>query len=312
MSLINIKSDLVKIFDLNPDWISHIQYNPLLDIINNGKPYHLISLLRYVFGVKNNNPIMSNLRYVYYKEASVKKIFKDISLSAKKVRGIQDGEVDDFLDVLTLLAKVDYFKAYNKKFLDQLIKEIIASELLFKTPNIKHQASLIFLINRLGYNNVFIDRSLKRIQGNQNSDGGWPMCLDVSDNKSDIFSTLIVYRAFISNNLWVRKDFLNKAEKYLIQNHLSETQTREEIDMWNRLHAGYRKNNLFEGGSAMLLESLLLAGSDNRNKIKSIIAWLKGIQFKTGYFPYHADLKNQENMMSTIRILSLIKKYYIA
>ena len=58
MSLNNIKSDLMQVFDFNPDWISHLKYNPMLDILKNGKPYHVMSLMKYVFGAKNNNPII--------------------------------------------------------------------------------------------------------------------------------------------------------------------------------------------------------------------------------------------------------------
>ena len=311
MSLNNIKSDLVQVFDMEPEWITHLKYNPLLDIIEKGKPYHIISLMRYVFGAKNSNPIISNLKFFYYKEPQVKSIFEEIKFKANNLNKAKDKQSDDdFIDILTLLAKIDYFEVYNKKYLDLLVKEIIDTNMIFNMSNLRYRSVLIFLINKLGYGNVFFERGLKDIQKYQNPDGGWPLSLDDSNNKSDIFSTLMVYRSFISNNLWRNKDFLINAEEYLIQNHLSKNQTNEELDKWNRLHAGYKKNNLFEGGSAILLDCLLLSKNKKNDKIKSIISWIKGIQLKTGYFPYHASLKNQENTSCTIKILSIIKKYY--
>ncbi len=311
MSINNIKSDLIQIFDFEPSWIEHLKYNPLQDIVRNGKPYHIISLMRYVFGSKNNNPVMSNLRYFYYKEPQVKNIFEEIKAKTYSLNDTRKWQSDDFIGILILLAKIDYFQAYSKKHMDKLVKEIIGNDLFSKTSNLKHRALLIYLIIKLGYNNVFLDRALKDIQSFQNLDGGWPLDLSDSSGDSDIFSTLIIYRSFISNRLWSNKDFLINTEEYLTMNHLSENQSSEDLDKWNRLYSGYKKNNLFEGGSAIFLECLLLNRGKDSDKAKSIVDWLKSIQLKTGYFPYHASLKNQENIPCTIRVLSLIKKYYI-
>ena len=88
--------------------------------------------------------------------------------------------------------------------------------------------------------------------------------------------------------------------------------TNEELDKWNRIYSGYKKNNLFEGGSIVLLEALLLCKKINISKIKSIVDWLQGLQFKDGYFPYHAKLRSEKNISSTIKILSLVKKASLA
>ena len=311
MSIKNIKSDLIQIFDLEPSWITHLKYNPLKSIINNGKPYHVISLMRYVFGSKNSNPLLNNLRYFYYKDPQVKNIFQDIKDKTHSINDAKNWQKDEFMNILILFAKIDYFEAYSKRYIDELVKEIISNDIFSKTSNLKHRALLIFLISKLGYNNVFLDRALKKIQDFQNPDGGWPLESESSKRTSDLFSTLIIYKSFAYNSLWSRKDFLIKAEEYLINNHLAENQSNEDLDRWSRLYSGYKKNNLFEGGSIILLDSMLLRRGNNNDKIKSIIDWLRSLQLKTGYFPYHASLKNQENIQSTIKILSLIKKYYI-
>ncbi len=171
MSINNIKSDLIQIFDFEPNWIEHLKYNPLQDIVRNGKAYHIISLMRYVFGSKNNNPLMSNLRYFYYKEPQVKNIFEEIKAKTYSLNDTKKWQSDDFIGILMLLAKIDYFQAYSKKHMDKLVKEIIANDLFSKTSNLKHRALLIYLIIKLGYNNVFLDRALKDIQSFQNLDG---------------------------------------------------------------------------------------------------------------------------------------------
>ena len=103
-----------------------------------------------------------------------------------------------------------------------------------------------------------------------------------------------------------------RVEAYLIKNHLSKKETKAEQEMWNRIHCGYKVNNMFEGGSLMYLESMLLSSSgNNKEKIKSLIKWFKSLQLDNGYFPYHAGLAKQENIISTIRILACIKKYYL-
>ena len=81
----------------------------------------------------------------------------------------------------------------------------------------------------------------------------------MKNEKSDIFTTLLVHRCFLENNLWKNKKFLKKSESFLIKNHISDTNTSEEVDRWNRIYVGYRKNNLFEGGTILLLESLLIS-----------------------------------------------------
>ena len=116
---------------------------------------------------------------------------------------------------------------------------------------------------------------------------------------------------FAKNNLWINKDFLIKSEKYLTDNHLSEKQSNEELDRWSRIYTWYKKNNLFEGGSVILLEGLLLSNRENNaGKIKSIISWLKSLQLKTGYFPCHSVLTGQKNISSTIKFLHLINTYF--
>ena len=54
------------VFDINPEWSEHLKYNPISNIIKNGKAHHLIGLMKDVFGVKINNPIIGNIRYFYY------------------------------------------------------------------------------------------------------------------------------------------------------------------------------------------------------------------------------------------------------
>ena len=315
MSLKNIRLDLSHIVEKDPFWISHLKYNPIKSIIQSGKTYHLIFLLEDVFGFKKSNPMISNIKQFHYKDKSIDNIFKELKESSKKIAKIDKNDNDEILQVLSILAKINHFKVYNKKYIDLLIKEIIKTNLIEKTSILKYQAMLIFFINKLGYRNIFLDKFLKNIENLQNSDGGWAFDISkVNDfRETDVFSTLIIYRVFVENNLWRNKKFLLKAESFLLENHLSEKQNNEDLDRWSRIYIGYKKNNLFEGGTILLLEALLInANKQNQNKIKSIINWLKDLQLKNGYFPYHSALSNQENTSSTIKALSLIKKYYIS
>ena len=99
-----------------------------------------------------------------------------------------------------------------------------------------------------------------------------------------------------------------KTDIFAERNKIRSNQTNEELDKWNRIYSGYKANNLFEGGSILLLESLLLCKNLDTLKIKAIVEWIKTLQFKNGYFPYHAKLKSEKNVSATIKILSLIKK----
>ena len=155
------------------------------------------------------------------------------------------------------------------------------------------------------------DSSLKKIEEYQNSDGGWPAEALSEQKDSDVFTTLFIYRTFIMNNLWSAKPFLEKARSYLLLNHLNSEHSNEEMDKWNRIYSGYKKNNVFEGGTILLLESLILGKNNDLSKIKSISRWLKDLQFSDGFFPYHAKLKSEKNISSTIKILSLIKKSHL-
>lgn len=308
MSLNNLKSELLEIVDPNPLWIKHLDYNPISDIVKIAKPYHLLSLVKDVFGAKESNPVISNIKYFHYKEIYVEKIFEDLAAVLGKVENI--GNENREMEIISLLAKIDYFKAYNKKYTDLLVKEVIQTNLFNKITFLSHQAMLITLIYRLGHGNIYLERYFKHLEESQNDDGGWAMSYGVE--KTDLFSTLIIYHVFTKNNLWINKNFVIKAEEYLTENHLSENQTNEELDRWNRIYTGYKKNNLFEGGSVLLLEGFLLSNrKENMGKIKSIILWLKSLQLKTGYFPYHSTLKAQKNISATIKILHLIKTYYL-
>ena len=42
----------------------------------------------------------------------------------------------------------------------------------------------------------------------------------LKNEKSDIFTTLLMHRCFLENNLWKNKKFLKKSESFLIKNHI--------------------------------------------------------------------------------------------
>ena len=90
---------------------------------------------------------------------------------------------------------------------------------------------------------------------------------------------------------------------------MNPSSSKDTIDRWSRLNVGYKFNNLFEGGTLILLESLLHFEKPNKAKIKSIINWIESIQLYNGYFPYHANLKTEKNIDTTINVLYQIKRY---
>ena len=103
-----------------------------------------------------------------------------------------------------------------------------------------------------------------------------------------------------------------KLEDYLISNHLSASQSKNEQDRWNRIHSGYKESGMLEGGSLLFLEGLLMSPSElNEKKKKSLIKWLKSLQLNSGYFPYHAELKSQDNLMTTIKSIYCLKMHYL-
>tara|TARA_Y100001970_G_scaffold285621_1_gene405880 strand:- start:1960 stop:2904 length:945 start_codon:yes stop_codon:yes gene_type:complete len=308
MSLNHIRADILNIVDIRPSWLERLSYNPIENIIKTGKTHHILHLLEEVFGFMRNNPILGEVRFFHYKNASVDNVLKDLRKTSPLISKIEPDDIESLLDLLTLLSKIHYFKVYNKKDMDFLSREIIKSELIDKTSNLKFRAMFLFYMERLGYSNIFSDKCLSSLKECQNDDGGWSVDISSAENKSDVFTTLLVFRSFVINNLWSNKKFLDKTESYLCQNHLSANQSSEELDKWNRLYSGCKRANLFEGGSVLLLESLLLSKKKNSSKIKSITNWLKELQFKDGYFPYHAKLKTEKNIPTTIKVLSLIKK----
>ena len=311
MSLRDVRFDILNIIDLNPSWIENLNYNPLEAIVKHGKSHHLLTFLEDVYGFRKDNPVMSEIRYFHYKSPYVDTIFKDLKLKSLGISKINSADMDIILDILTLLAKINHFKIYNKNHIDQLCKEINKSRLIDKVSILRVRAMFLYYMNKLGYENIFSDRSLKKIEEYQNSDGGWPAEALSEKKDSDVFTTLFIYRTFIMNNLWSAKPFLEKARSYLLLNHLNSEHSNEEMDKWNRIYSGYKKNNVFEGGTILLLESLILGKNNDLSKIKSISKWLKDLQFNDGFFPYHAKLKSEKNISSTIKILSLIKKSHL-
>jgi len=308
MSLKDLRLDILDIVDVSPSWLKSLSYNPIEDIVKFGKTHHLLYLLEDVFGFRKTNPILTNIRFFHYKNPYVEQISKDLKQKELLISKIKSNNIDSALDLLTLLARVNYFKVYSKESVDFLSKEIIKTNLIDRTSNLKYRAMLLFYISRLGYRNIFSDRCLKNLKECQNSDGSWSSDISSDSNESDIFTTLLIFRSFLMDDLWSGKKFLEKTKSYLSENHLSSNQTNEELDKWNRIYSGYKANNLFEGGSILLLESLLLCRNLDTLKIKAIVEWIKTLQFKNGYFPYHAKLKSEKNVSATIKILSLIKK----
>ena len=306
--MIYIKKSIANIYDTNPEWTGMLISNPNLDIINKGKTYHLINFLINVCGAVRSNPLIKDINYSHYKQQEIIKVIDDIKKNKKKLSEDLAGNPAHCMDILSLVSKIHYFCIYYQSATDGFIKGILKYNYISRFDNLSYQSKLIFYLIKLGYQNIHIEKVLKKIQGYQNKDGGWPVSL--KNKKSDIFTTLLIHRCYLENNLWKNKDFLKKSENYLIKNHMSESNSSEELDRWNRIYIGYRKNNLFEGGSVLLLDSLLITGRKIKN-IKTILRWLKSLQLKNGLFPYHAKLKNQPNLTSTISILSLFKKAHL-
>jgi len=129
MFLKDIKSDILNIIDVKPSWLERLSYNPISDIVTSGKTYHLLYLLEDVFGFKKNNPILSNIRFFHYKDPYVDQISKEVRQKNQFISKIKPNDIEAVLDLLTLLAKINHFKVYNKKSMDLLSKEIIKSKL---------------------------------------------------------------------------------------------------------------------------------------------------------------------------------------
>tara|TARA_A100001011_G_scaffold397890_1_gene500354 strand:+ start:263 stop:1204 length:942 start_codon:yes stop_codon:yes gene_type:complete len=310
MSFDNFKKDVSKIYDFNPDWLNRLKYNPMKALINEAKTYHLLNVLFKLYGSLRINPIIKEINFYHYKQPYVSDLLRNVKSINTKISSFDGACEDNLLNILALLAKLDYFYIYSKNETEGLIKNIFAVGFLEKSENILYLSKLLYYLMRLGYKNMFIERALNKVRKYQKLDGGWPIRFNSKNNNSDVFATLTIHRTFLENNLWINKDFLNKSEQFLNSSFLSKSNTKLELDRWNRIYSGYKKNNIFEGGSVLLLDSLLIKDS-NSYYPKSIISWLKVLQLKNGFFPYHARLRNQLNFTSTINILYLFKKYHL-
>jgi len=300
-----LKKEILEIVDLDPFWFS-LNKNPIPDIVKTAKSHQIITLLERIYGFKRTNPVLGEVRYFHYKESIVIKINSDIVSFFEKKIDKKSLTEDIVFETLQLLAKIVYFRVYNKKFIELLFQQIIKLDMIGFTSFMKTKALFIYYLNILGFRNIHIDKYLKQIADYQLIDGGWPEDSNIN-KESDIFTTLHIHRAFVANPIWRDKKFLSKSNKFLIDVHMQTTFSKETTDRWSRLNVGYKSNNLFEGGTLILLESLINMNENNNRKIKSIINWIKSIQLNDGYFPYHANLKTQKNIDTTIYILYLLK-----
>ena len=308
--LINkIKNDVLNIFDLEPDWLDSSLKNPLKLIIKNSKSHELLLTLRSLFGVVDGNPLIKRINKFHYSQEKTQKTLEKIVKVDKVLNSSKSYNSEIVLDVISLLSQIEFLKVYPNRFSDTFIKSIIKNNLFAGITTRSYKAKLIFLLTKMGFANIHIDKQLKAFEGRQNIDGGWG---ELRGESSNVFTSLLVFQCLRENRLWRNKKMSQRVEAYLIKNHLSKNETKAEQEMWNRIHCGYKVNNMFEGGSLMFLESMLASPSDkNKDKVKAIINWLKGLQLESGFFPYHADLKKQENLISTIRILACVKKKYL-
>ena len=302
-----LKKEIIRIIDLNPFWFS-LRKNPIKDIIQRAKTHQLISILEKLYGFKKTNPILGEIRNFHRKEPIVVKINSEIIKYLEQKINKESITEDTVVQTLQLLSKIIYFKVYNKKFIDLFFQFIVKNDLIGFTSFLKIKSLFIYYLNTLNFQNIHIDRYLKQISDCQLEDGGWPKQINI-DIESNIFSTLQIYRTFAANPIWKNKKFLNKSNKFLLNAHMNPSSSKDTIDRWSRLNVGYKFNNLFEGGTLILLESLLHFEKPNKAKIKSIINWIESIQLYNGYFPYHANLKTEKNIDTTINVLYQIKRY---
>ena len=309
MHISQIKKDLLSILDVNPDWIATLDINPIANIIKKSKTHELLFLLRKVFGFIDGNPLIKKINKEHYSQDKIQIIFRKIVRIEKDLRE-RDNVSDQLItNTISLLSEIEYFKIFPNRYSDTFIKTVIKSNFIKEVDNIGYKSKTISLLGKMGYSNIYVDRELKKLENCQNKDGGWG---ETEGLKSDVFISLLVFECFRQNRLWKKRDFILKLEDYLISNHLSASQSKNEQDRWNRIHSGYKENGMLEGGSLLLLEGLLMNPSElNEKKIKSLIKWLKSIQLDSGYFPYHAELKSQDNLMTTIKSTFCFKKYYL-
>ncbi len=309
MTINNIKKDILNILDLDPNWINKSLKNPLKNIIMDSKSHELLFLLRSVYGIIDGNPLIKRINKIHYSQEKIQLTFDKIVKSEKKMNTLKNYDSEFILDIISVLSQIEYFKVYPNRFSDTFIKSIVKNNLFSQIDNKSYIAKLLFLLIRMGYSNIYIEKELKKLEASQNIDGGWG---ELKRDKSNVFTSLLIFQCFRENRLWRDREIVLKLQTYLIKNHLSEKETKSEQDKWNRIHSGYKVNNMFEGGSLMFLESMLVSPCvDNKNKIKSIANWIDDLQLESGYFPYHADLRKQGNIISSIRVLSCMKRKYL-
>ena len=309
MSISKVKNDVLNIFDLEPDWINSQLKNPLKLVVTNSKSHELLLMLRLIFGVVDGNPLVKRINKFHYSQEKIQITLDKIVKMEKILNTSKSYSHNLIVDVISLLSQIEFLKVYPNRFSDTFIKAVLKNNFISAIHNRSYKAKSIYLLTKMGFGNIFIDRELKVFETSQNLDGGWG---EKRGDSSKVFTSVLIFQCLRENRMWKNKETTQKVESYLIKNHLSKNETKADQDKWSRIHSGYKPNNMFEGGSLMFLESMLVSPSDkNKNKVKAIINWLKDLQMDSGLFPYHADLKKQENLISTIRVLACMKKKYL-
>ena len=101
---------------------------------------------------------------MHYPQDKVQVTLEKIVKTEKALNSSKKYSSDFILDIISILSQIEYFKVYPNRYSDTFIKAVVKNKLFNQIPSRGHRGKVIFLLIRMGYSNIYIDRELKKLE----------------------------------------------------------------------------------------------------------------------------------------------------
>ena len=314
----NIRRTVLENLNMNPDWISILNKNPIPHIIKEGKPGEVFLLLKNVYGLDHKHALFRLVESAVFKQQAIHRI------SNKKYIP-QENEFNDELAFYFQLQKIHQLVDLGATDYLNPIKSEIIKLMSFQDQNGRfpmnyhhhaHACNLLFALGLEG--NKLIDKAIHFLLSRQRKDGGWihrhniPKSAKYDSAKSCIWTTAEIAMLLSKRKIFKNSDYLFKANLFLINNYLNTNKSTllSKSDSWECLSINHRSEHMFAGGTLKILEIFLNSKELDLKITKKMINWMIDQQMDNGLFPKIANKYPVQDMLVTNRFLLVVKKYF--
>lgn len=302
------------------EWFNKFRVNPVsLLLKKSGDPNVRYNLYKIVLRLDAQDMDLLNSKKRLNENGERVRLLIKLEQDVKELREQEKDMSDEQIKMVVLGLNSDLSEAWDKSCHKRM--RAIQDAIVYILKTQKEDGSFDFPLHINAYiletllkydfeGNAYVEKAIRWLVRQQNSDGGWG---DANGN-SDIWVTQKVLHACSFHSVMRKREKVLKGAEFILKNNLSENSggVLEGMNPWDNLSVGYEGLKAFRGGTLRILEVLGRLGYQSFDKrIFKMLEWLEEQQLKNGYWPGVPRLGDDKNEIVTLRVIRVLQLYYL-